>query len=623
MTYSFKDIPANLLDGIRAVSDILGIKEDADGIPVRAVSGADRLYVSFKENKAEIGYSKPVEFFRGLSLLVEKSKDGDFLLEERRAYTTLDAMYDNSRNAVFKTDTIKKLLRHMALMGYDSLMLYTEDTYEVEGYPYFGHMRGRFTKDEIQECDRYAAMFGIALVPCIQTLAHLNAAFKWEQFKEIKDCDDILLAEDDKTYALIDAMLRSLSKMYKSRRINIGMDEAHMVGLGKYLDKHGYQKRFDIMVNHLKKVIGLCKKYGFKPEMWSDMFFRLLFSSYYDTAEIDKSLLDLVPKEVTLAYWDYYSQEKRIYDKTLENHLKFENTVQFAGGAWKWMGFVPNNQFSYKTSRLALKSCREHGIKQVIVTGWADNGAECSAFASMPVLQLFAEDCYAQNDTDAHIEKRFATCVKANFRDFMNLDEPNFIKGNEAPGGSSINPSKYLLYQDVLCGLFECHTEIGTNNLHYKTTAENAHAAMERNKDWAYLFETNATVSHVLALKCDIGLRIRQAYKNQNTKTLAAISQTELPELLSRVEKLHETFRTQWNNENKIFGFDVQDIRFGGLKERIRTAKRRIDGYLDKTIPAIEELEIEPLDYWCRTEKDANPNIMANVWLDIVTPNIL
>jgi len=41
-------------------------------------------------------------------------------------------------------------------MSYDSLMLYTEDTFELPGYPYFGHMRGRFSKEELKEIDDYA-----------------------------------------------------------------------------------------------------------------------------------------------------------------------------------------------------------------------------------------------------------------------------------------------------------------------------------------------------------------------------------------------------------------------------------------------------------------------------------
>ena len=43
------------------------------------------------------------------------------------------------------------------------LMLYTEETYEVPGDPYFGIYRGRYSREEIREMDDYAQIFGIEL----------------------------------------------------------------------------------------------------------------------------------------------------------------------------------------------------------------------------------------------------------------------------------------------------------------------------------------------------------------------------------------------------------------------------------------------------------------------------
>lgn len=94
-------------------------------------------------------------------------------------------MLDCSRNAVFTVEKVKSVIRTLAKMGMNVLMLYTEDTYEVPGEPYFGSYRGRYTKAEIQEMDAYASMFGIELVPCIQTLAHLHNALKWPGKNEI------------------------------------------------------------------------------------------------------------------------------------------------------------------------------------------------------------------------------------------------------------------------------------------------------------------------------------------------------------------------------------------------------------------------------------------------------
>ena len=51
---------------------------------------------------------------------------------------------------------------------------------------------------------------------------------------ELRDVEDILLIGEEKVYDLIDGMFATLSKL-KTRKVNIGMDEAHLVGLGRYL----------------------------------------------------------------------------------------------------------------------------------------------------------------------------------------------------------------------------------------------------------------------------------------------------------------------------------------------------------------------------------------------------
>ena len=147
-------------------------------------------------------------------------------------------MIDCSRNAVMSVKGVKRWIDLTADLGYNELLLYTEDTYEVDENPYFGYRRGRYSQEELREIDQYALSKGVNLVPCIQTLAHLNAIVRWPAYKGMVDINDILLAGDERVYELIDKMFSSLSKCFSSRIINIGMDEARMIGRGKYYDLH-------------------------------------------------------------------------------------------------------------------------------------------------------------------------------------------------------------------------------------------------------------------------------------------------------------------------------------------------------------------------------------------------
>ena len=110
-------------------------------------------------------------------------------------------------------------------MGYNAVLLYTEDTYEVAGRPYFGYLRGRFSQAELRELDQYADALGIEMIPCIQTLGHMARALRWPCMEDVRDTDDVLLLDEEKTYALIEEMIVSASRPFATRRIHIGMDE--------------------------------------------------------------------------------------------------------------------------------------------------------------------------------------------------------------------------------------------------------------------------------------------------------------------------------------------------------------------------------------------------------------
>ena len=59
-------------------------------------------------------------------------------------------MLDCSRNAVLNVETVKKHIDNLNKMGFNMLMLYTEDTYEVNNEKMFGYLRGKYIKEEVK-----------------------------------------------------------------------------------------------------------------------------------------------------------------------------------------------------------------------------------------------------------------------------------------------------------------------------------------------------------------------------------------------------------------------------------------------------------------------------------------
>lgn len=514
---------------------------------------------------------------------------------------TLGVMLDCSRNAVMTVDAVKRYAELIKKMGYNTLMLYTEDTYEVNNQPYFGHLRGRYSKDEIKKIDEFCNNIGIELVPCIQTLAHLENMFKWSgEYGDINDCDNILLVDDEKTYALIDDMISSVSQCFTSRKIHIGMDEAYRVGTGKYQMLHGTEDRFDIINRHLHRVCSITDKYGFEPMIWSDMFCKLALNiedQYMeaDTAKIiEKAEL---PQNISLVYWDYYSTDYNRYAKQIKTNKMFGRKVYFAGGAWTWKGFAPDNDFSIKTSDAAIRACNDCGVDGMLFTVWGDDGAECSPFAVLPSLLYAAEAAKGNTDMDS-IKDKFKKITGCDFDSFMLLD-----KLDKPDVSHNYNPSKYLLYNDLFMGIRDCRCTKGIG-MYYKELAGKIHN-IENKGEYFEMFDSYEKLANVLAVKAELGIKTREAYLKKDTPALKELIK-EYDILVDRLKEFHETYQKRWFKENKPHGFDVQDIRLGGLLQRVLSCKKRLTQLICDEISEIPELE-EPVlegvngpDYWAR-----------------------
>lgn len=112
-------------------------------------------------------------------------------------FRRLGTMLDFSRNATMNMGTIKRWIDLTSDLGYNALYLYLEDTYELDDNPYWGYMRGGYSQAELKQIDDYAYERGMEVIPCIQTLGHLDRIKKWPQYKEIMDIDEILLVGDE------------------------------------------------------------------------------------------------------------------------------------------------------------------------------------------------------------------------------------------------------------------------------------------------------------------------------------------------------------------------------------------------------------------------------------------
>lgn len=500
--------------------------------------------------------------------------------------TKRTVMIDCSRNGVMQPEKVKEFARMIKAMGYNGLMLYTEDTYEVEQEPYFGYMRGGYTAAELRNMDKYCLSIGVELIPCIQVLAHLGHIPRWEDYWCHMDSQDVLLVGDARVYELIDHMLSTVSKCFTTRKVHIGMDEAFCLGTGRYLQQHGFRDRPEILLEHLNRVKKLTDKYGLEPMMWSDMFFHLVNGSK-DAKEsgIPKEVTDKVPAGLELVYWDYNCKEKAHYDEKLSAHAQFvNNKTVFAGGICTWTGYAPNLRISLDATEAAMASAREHDVDHIIMTMWGDDGKDCSYYAALPGLFAAAEMANGNFDR-ADIGEKFSRMFPYSFDEFMNLELPNITEDEES---HTHNPSKYMLFNDPLLGLFDYTVHPGLKS-RYTAAAEVLEKSVN-GREYDYLFDFYAKLTRLLAHKCDLGLRLKNAYDADDRAMLKKLADEEFPPMQALCRQVYAAFCTVWYRENKSIGFEVQEMRFGALLLRNEHCQKMIYDYLDGILPEIQEL---------------------------------
>ena len=525
---------------------------------------------------------------RGLFLAACALRDGKDIpeLHQTRHIASCGMMLDMSRGGVMTVEAVKGMIDAHAALGLNLMMLYTEDTYTVPEAPYLGYLRGRYTEKELREMDDYAAESGVELVPCVQTLAHLEQFLQWDVNRDIKDNDCVLMIDEPKTYAWIRAALTALRRCFRTNRIHIGMDEAHGVGLGEYYQKHGAVNRFELLNRHLNRVVDICKELGFKPIMWSDMFYRLgsKNNDYYDTdAVVPESAIAQIP-DVALCYWDYYHTDEQFYAGMLEGHRKMGKEVVFAGGIWTWSGILPHVRKTNATMYPALRACLKAGIGTVLATSWGDDGCETDYRLALNQLPIYSEHVWLGEDcTRAEVERMGERLT--------GLSEACFnAMGAFYADDEDRRPGKGLFYCDPLYPLTEGLWDLTG----YREGLEEGIKTLERHLDDSRC--EYAWLAMCIALeKLNWVNELRPAYLRGDKAVVLAMANEKLPAMRELYVKMMSVWREQWESGRKRNGWETICARLGAVIARLDDVQRILLRWAEGTIERVEELDETPL----------------------------
>ncbi len=597
------------------------------GVPVQWIrKNTDLLAVEYQNNRLSVSGREEVHLYRGLMLFLAELAGNNgtctaFRKEETIYFSEAGLMLDCSRNGVATPDFLRKMIRFCAYCGLNQLYLYMEDVYEIPGNPYFGAYRGRYRQKDLRAIDEYGKRMGVEVIPAIQTLAHMHTYLRWTAAEKLKDTDDILLVGTQETEEFVRSMVRNVSLPFSTKKIHVGMDEADLLGLGNYLRANGYEERYSIMSRHLKTVCQICHEQGLEPMIWSDMFFRLKSPSgdYYDlSAETDFEDLPDLPENLTLVYWDYYHHNAAEYEKNIRLHRKLTDRIRFAGGGWTWNGISPNYSKAEKTISEGVRACRNQGIDKTFCTFWFDNGTETPMGTIFYSAAYFAQQCYGSSIDEADDLLFMQTGLRS--REYRLLDRFDHTPGTMEENRNGDNPSKYLLYQDILLGMFDAQIKGLGMSAYYGDLGRELQGKITeiQDPDQKRIFKYYHTLAELLAVKSELGLEIRRAYLEGNKDHMRNIC-GKIADCAEKADEFKSMREEIWFRECRPFGFEVLDIRLGAVAVRLRTARRRLEQWITGETDRLEEVEEPRIVYTEDAEHPEHRQCAGGFWQNIVS----
>jgi hexosaminidase len=532
------------------------------------------------------------EWFRALGELARNPKL--VTLEVVPEFDFRGLMIDASRNGVPHVASLEQRIVELALLGINLLTLYTEDTYEVQGHPLVGYMRGPYSKAELRRVVRFAKLFGIEMFPCIQTLAHLEQILQYRRaYAPLRDTASVLSVKAKGTRDFVAACLDSAIAPYDTRAIHVGMDEPWDLGRGLCFEINRPIDPRELYLKHLKVVAGLCAERKLEPIAWGD--FVLGQHTFNGDVPMTAAQWRRLPKNITLDYWSYSSEDEHEYRADMRRFREHDFEPIASPALWNWDRFWGLDHKAKRTFEPMLRAAKAEGVRRILMTMWSDDGHEAPDRSNFPGLARYAEHCFRRQPADEDVARMVQALTGDSLASFLlpsSLDCPDEIALRD-----NGNLAKTFTWDDPLLGLFSAHMADRPMTAHYqKMTRElqaQARRAAPRNRT---LFQFAAQLAAFLTFKADLRTRARNAYlAGDRGKLLGAVRDTS--KTISAMQRLWRAHRKIWLEDNKPFGLETLDLRYGGQLSRLHVFRDTLRDHLAGRAPAIDEFDAKPQNF--------------------------
>jgi hexosaminidase len=296
---------------------------------------------------------------------MRKLHDGELpacKVEDWPDFPVRGVMLDVSRDKVPSMQTVEELIDRLASWKVNQVQLYMEHTFAYPGHQDVWADASPFTAEEVRFLDNFCRERHVELVPNQNCLGHMGRWLKHERYRPLAMFPDgwtergrwraptTIDPAKPGALALVRELLAELLPKFRSRRVNVGLDEPFEMPPER-LDEYG------AWVTTVREVPEL---EGHSMLMWGDIL--------ADHPE----LIARLPDDVTVCEWGY--EDWHPFDARLKQLAAAGRPFWVCPGTSSWLTILGRTTNMIGNCRAAAEAGLTRGASGFLNTDWGDMG---------------------------------------------------------------------------------------------------------------------------------------------------------------------------------------------------------------------------------------------------------
>lgn len=363
-------------------------------------------------------------------------------IDDAPALARRGIMLDVSRGKVPTEQSLVELIELCAVLRLNVLMLYTEHTFRFRRHPEIGREAGSLDADTMRRLDHTAAEHAVELVPCLQSLGHMEHVLSLPAYRDLAETDMgwTIAPTADGTYPLLADLYDEYLPNFRSPLFNANCDEPWDLGRGRSAEQSERLGPGGLYLEHVRRIRELAARNGKRTMIWADVV-----HAHPERVE------DLHRDLVLLDWWYEASFD---YDR-VSVFAKHDLEFMVCPGTSTWNALFPRIDNSAQNISAWAEAGRRHGALGLLNTDWGDFGHYNLQGNSLFAYAWGAQEAWSGPADRTRFDRAFSRVLFGDasggiarlVRALGAIHDPGFTMFN----GSAL---QYLFFEDVERGYF-------------------------------------------------------------------------------------------------------------------------------------------------------------------------